>query len=148
MFKLNPKSYYLRHDYEIQRFVYEKTNWIHLINQDNAFKNYTEYEENIFSLDLNTNLDAQVANIKDQKYDLIVITDIFEVTDDIYNLLGTLNDMLTNDGKILINSINTKWNLFLLTFETLKFKKISRNILITFILKGLISSGKFKFLSI
>ena len=28
--------------------------------------------------------------------------------------------------KILINSINTKWNLFLLTFETLKFKKISR----------------------
>ena len=126
MFKLNPKSYYLRHDYEIQRFVYEKTNWIHLINQDNAFKNYTEYKKNIFSLDLNSNLDDQVENIRNQKYDLIVITDIFEVTDDIYNLLGTLNEMLTNDGKILINSINTKWNLFLLAFETLKFKKISR----------------------
>ncbi len=126
MFKLNPKSYYLRHDYEIQRFVYEKTNWIHLINQDNAFKNYTAYKKNIFNLDLNSNLDDQLENIKNQKYELIVITDIFEVTDDIYNLLGTLNEMLTNDGKILINSINTKWNLFLLTFETLKFKKISR----------------------
>ena len=79
--------------------------------------------KNIFNLDLNTNLDDQLENIKNQKYELIVITDIFEVTDDIYNLLGNLNEMLTNDGKILINSINTKWNLFLLTFETLKFKK-------------------------
>ena len=82
--------------------------------------------KNIFNLDLNTNLDDQLENIKNQKYELRVITDIFEVTDDIYNLLGNLNEMLTNDGKILINSINTKWNLFLLTFETLKFKKISR----------------------
>ena len=79
MFKLNPKSYYLRHDYEIQRFVYEKTNWIHLINQDNAFKNYTEYKKNIFSLDLNSNLDDQVENIRNQKYDLIVLNKFYKI---------------------------------------------------------------------
>ena len=51
------------------------------------------------------------------KYDLIVITDIFEVTEDIYALLEYLDRLLSRDGKILINSINTKWNFLLLFFE-------------------------------
>ena len=43
-----------------------------------------------------------------------------------YELLNSLNKLLTNNGKILINSINTKWNLLLLLFEFFKIKKISR----------------------
>ena len=41
-------------------------------------------------------------------------------------MLNSLNRLLTNNGKILINSINTKWNFFLLFFEFFKIKKISR----------------------
>ena len=71
---------------------------------------------------LNHNFETLVGN----KYDLIVITDIFEVTKDIYTLLESLDKLLSRDGKILINSINTKWNFLLLFFEFFKIKKISR----------------------
>ena len=126
MFKLSSKHYYLRHENEIQRFLSSNSNWIHIINRDNSFKNFTNTSENLFLIDLDSNLSKEIYKIEDQKFDLIVITDIFEVTDDIYELLNSLNKLLTNNGKILINSINTKWNFFLLFFEFFKIKKISR----------------------
>ena len=126
MFKLSSKYYYLRHENEIKRFLSKNANWVHIINRDNSFKNFTESKENLFLVDLDLNLNKQFKNIEEQRYDLIVITDIFEVTDDIYDLLNSLNRLLTNNGKILINSINTKWNFFLLFFEFFKIKKISR----------------------
>ena len=43
-------------------------------------------------------------------YDLIVITDLFELTDDIYNFFKIIRTKLTNDGKLLITSVNPKWN--------------------------------------
>ena len=105
MFKLSSKHYYLRHENEIQRFLSSNSNWIHIINRDNSFKNFTNTSENLFLIDLDSNLSKQIYKIEDQKFDLIVITDIFEVTDDIYELLNSLNKLLTNNGKILINSI-------------------------------------------
>ena len=115
----------MRHENEIKRFL-QKRKLGHIINRDNSFKNFTESKENLFLVDLDLNLNKQFKNIEEQRYDLIVITDIFEVTDDIYDLLNSLNRLLTNNGKILINSINTKWNFFLLFFEFFKIKKISR----------------------
>tara|TARA_B100002019_G_scaffold98191_1_gene84597 strand:- start:3203 stop:4525 length:1323 start_codon:yes stop_codon:yes gene_type:complete len=126
MLKLSSRYYYLRHENEIQRFLSENSNWIHIINKENSFKNFTNSKENLFLIDLNSNLSNQIQTIEDQKFDLIIITDIFEVTDDIYGLLNSLNKLLTNNGKVLINSINTKWNFFLLFFEFFKIKKISR----------------------
>ena len=126
MLKLRSKYYYLRHENEIQRFLSKNSNWIHIINKENSFKNFTNSKENLFLIDLNSNLSKQIQTIEDQKFDLIIITDIFEVTDDIYGLLNSLNKLLTNNGKILINSINTKWNFPLLFFEFFKIKKISR----------------------
>ena len=126
MLKLSSRYYYLRHENEIQRFLSKNSNWIHIINKENSFKNFTNSKENLFLIDLNSNLSKQIQTIEDQKFDLIIITDIFEVTDDIYGLLNSLNKLLTNNGKILINSINTKWNFFLLFFEFFKIKKISR----------------------
>lgn len=126
MLKLSSRYYYLRHENEIQRFLSKNSNWIHIINKENSFKNFTNSKENLFLIDLNSNLSKQIQTIEDQKFDLIIITDIFEVTDDIYGLLNSLNKLLTNNGKILINSINTKWNFPLLFFEFFKIKKISR----------------------
>ena len=117
MLKLSSRYYYLRHENEIQRFLSKNSNWIHIINKENSFKNFTNSKENLFLIDLNSNLSKQIQTIEDQKFDLIIITDIFEVTDDIYGLLNSLNKLLTNNGKILINSINTKWNFTLLFFE-------------------------------
>lgn len=126
MLNFNPKYYYLRHENEILKFVNNKTVWIHIINEKNSFKNFTHFSKNIFNLDLSKDTKQQLTNLEKNKYDLIVVTDIFEVTDNIFELLESLNNLLTNNGKILINSINTKWNFPLIIFEKLKLKKISR----------------------
>ena len=68
-------------------------------------------------------LKSQFETLVGNKYDLIVITDIFEVTKDIYTLLESLDKLLSRDGKILINSINTKWNFLLLFLNFLKLKR-------------------------
>ena len=126
MIKLSSKNYYLRHEYEIERFIYKESSWIHIINEENSYTNFTNYKNNLLTLNLNEGIKSQFETLVGNKYDLIVITDIFEVTKDIYTLLESLDKLLSRDGKILINSINTKWNFLLLFFEFFKIKKISR----------------------
>ena len=46
-----------------------------------------------------------ILQINDE-YDLIVITDLFELTDDIYNILKFTKSILTNDGRLLVTSVN------------------------------------------
>ena len=48
----------------------------------------------------------QLKIIQNEKFDLIVLTDIFEVTKDIYGFLRYLDTILKENGKIIINSIN------------------------------------------
>lgn len=126
MLKLSSKIYYLRHNYEISRFTNSSSKWIHLINKDNAFLNYTNHVDQLFEINLTDDIAVQLLPLNQNKYDLIIITDIFEVTEDIYGLLNSLSLMLSRDGKILINSINTKWNFLLTLFEFFKIKKLSR----------------------
>ena len=58
-------------------------------------------------------------DVDKSKYDLIVVTDVFEVTDDIFKFLNALNSILNNNGKLIINSINPRWNFLLSIFEIL-----------------------------
>ena len=59
------------------------------------------------------------------KYDLIIITDLFELTDDIYNTLKRVQEILNEDGKLLITSVNPKWNSILRFFEYFKLKTVT-----------------------
>ena len=54
---------------------------------------------------------------------MIIITDLFEVSSDIYELLKTTRDKLNNNGKILISTINPKWRGFLRFSEIINIKK-------------------------
>lgn len=126
MIKLNSKTYFQRHENEIKRFINSNTNWIHILNQDNAFKDFTNFNQYLIKVDVERDTVEQLKNIQNEKFDLIVLTDIFEVTNDIYGFLRYLDTILKENGKIIINSINPKWNLFLTIFEFLRFKKNSQ----------------------
>ena len=126
MIKLNSKTYFQRHENEINRFINSNTKWIHILNQDNAFKDFTNFHEYLLKVDVKKDTVEQLKIIKNEKFDLIVLTDIFEVTKDIYGFLRYLDTILKENGKIIINSINPKWNLFLTIFEYLKFKQNSQ----------------------
>tara|TARA_B100001175_G_C19496396_1_gene635581 strand:- start:950 stop:2272 length:1323 start_codon:yes stop_codon:yes gene_type:complete len=126
MIKLNSKTYFQRHENEINRFINSNTKWIHILNQDNAFKDFTNFHEYLLKVDVKKDTVEQLKIIQNEKFDLIVLTDIFEVTKDIYGFLRYLDTILKENGKIIINSINPKWNLFLTIFEYLKFKQNSQ----------------------
>jgi hypothetical protein len=122
MIKINSKTYFQRHESEINRFIHSDTKWIHIINQDNTFKDFTNFSKHLLQVDTKKNTVEQLEDIKNEEFDLIVLTDIFEVTQDIYGFLRYLESILEENGKILINSINPKWNLLLTIFELLRFK--------------------------
>ncbi len=126
MLKINPKTYFQRHENEIYRFINNEPNWIHIVNKKNSYKNYTRLSENLVEIDIELDTIEQLQVLKDDKLDLIIITDVFEVTNDIYGLLTYLEGLLNNKGKIIVCSINPKWNFFLKIFEFLKIKQSSR----------------------
>ena len=59
---------------------------------------------------------------ENKKFDFVVITDLFELSEDIYDFLLKIGQILENDGKLLITSINPKWNNILRLFEIFRFK--------------------------
>ena len=65
--------------------INSNTKWIHILNQDNAFKDFTNFHQYLLKVDVKRDTVEQLKIIQNEKFDLIVLTDIFEVTKDIYN---------------------------------------------------------------
>ena len=118
MLKLSASTYNIRHYNEIKRYFDKGANILHIVN-DEAIGS--------FDLEIQTKyikIDDDIKQIlSDEVYDLIVVTDIFELTSDIFKFLDTVNRSLKQNGKLLITSVNTKWNLLLYLFELLNLKK-------------------------
>ncbi len=128
MFKLTSTTYNIRHYNEIKRYFDKGARILHVVNAEQSINKNIDYS---FDSEIETKyikIDEDVENLLsgEEDYDLIVVTDIFELTSDIYRLLDTLNNSINHNGKLLITSINTKWNLFLYLFEILNLKNKSR----------------------
>ena len=52
----------------------------------------------------------------------IVLTDVIEHHPDIYTLLSLISDHLQYDGKLILSSINSKYNWLIKLLETLNLK--------------------------
>ncbi len=123
--KLKSKTYYLRHENEILRYADSRKSWIHIINKNNNYINLTNYPNNFIEINNNVDFEHDFYEIEKKLFDFIVITDILELTEDIYKFLKKLNSLLKDDGKLLITTVNPKWNLIMLLLEFFKLKKPS-----------------------
>ncbi len=123
MFKLNPKTFYLRHNREIGRYLNNDSEWLDITNSDNPYK---ENKNNLLAIDLDKEITNQFNNYEKNSFDFIVLTNIFELTSDIYKFLLSVQKILKKDGKILITSVNPRWNLLLVIFEKLNIKTKSK----------------------
>lgn len=123
--KLKSNTYYLRHENEILRYTDSRKSWIHIINENNNYINLTNYPNNFIEINNNIDFENDFSRVENKLYDFIVITDILELTEDIYKFLKKLNSLLKDDGKLLITTVNPKWNLIMLLLEYLKLKKSS-----------------------
>ena len=116
MFKLNSKTFYLRHNKEIDRFLNDDSEWLDITSVNNP---YIENNQNILRIDLDKEVADQFKSYPKNSFDLIVLTNIFELTPNIYEFLLSIQKILKEDGRILITSVNPRWNLLLLIFEKL-----------------------------
>jgi hypothetical protein len=124
--KLSSKFFDKNHISELKRYTNVSNRSLHVISSKNSSINtFMELGSELLVVE-NEDLQNSILKIND-KYDLIVITDLFELTDDIYSILKFTKSILTNDGKLLVISVNPKWNRILKLFEILKLKTNTSN---------------------
>ena len=122
---ISSKTFYKNHSYEIARYNDYSSGSLHLINTDSNYVLNND-KENIVRVKFNdfTVVEKYIEN--NEKFAFIVITDLFELSEDIYDFLLKIGQILEDDGKLLVTSINPKWNNILKLFELFKFKKNTR----------------------
>ena len=121
---LSSKEFYSRHKNEIEKYIFKNKKTL-IVSQKNS---NLIFNENINDdiLDFNFDLDFESQfTLNNNKYDLIVLSDVLELSQDVINLLNILKDKLEIDGKILITSLNPIWNGLLTLLEKINFKNRS-----------------------
>lgn len=124
MFKISNKTFYHRHKVEIEKYL-ENKNSLHILNVDSINKIINAESDKLF-LDLNDPKNVPTLD-KNKKYDRILLTDVLENHDDVFTLLSIITDSLSDDGKLIISSINSKYSLIFKFFEYLKIKDSNKN---------------------
>lgn len=123
MLKIPNSTFYKRHKLELEKFIYKK-NSLHLVNIKSKNKLLVETSKTVF-LDLED--DKHLSNIDyTKKYDVIVLTDIIENHKDIFTLILKIKTLLSQNGKLIISSINSKYRFIIYFFEFLNIKDSNR----------------------
>ncbi len=120
-FKISNKTFYKRHNNELERFLYNE-NSLHVINEISKHKITEEFSTKYYvNLEEPSPLFTEISS----KYDLVILTDVLESSTDIFELFKQIKKILNPNGKLIISSINTKWNFILKFLEILKLKEKS-----------------------
>ena len=124
MIKFSNKTFYKRHNLELQKFVVNK----------NAIHIFPKYSKSKISDSQSTKLEidpyefVDTLNSINTKFDVVILTDIIETTSDISKLLFCVTNILNENGKIIVSSINPKYLLIIKLLEFLRLKDKSRNL--------------------
>lgn len=117
--RISNKSFYDRHNDELKKYIkFEET--LHIVNSISKDKvNFDECELLVVDFD-KEDINKKISINK--TYDRVVLTDVIEVSNDIYNLFKVLKKILKPNGKLIVSSINTKWSFILKLIEMFKIK--------------------------
>ena len=122
--KINSETFYKNHINEISRYYSVNDSVLHVVNSESNIQVLDEFYDTL-KIDISSQ-DNLMEFYDDKKYDLVVITDLFELSDDIYLFLKNISKFINSNGKLLITSINPKWNNFIKVFEILKLKNTTK----------------------
>jgi len=123
MNKISSKHFYLRHHSEIVRYIGEETKTLYITggNPDKKIQRIPNLE--ILSIRENQDINSLITNL--ERYDLVVVTDIFEIIYDIYNFLKQIQEKLSQDSTLIVSTVNNVWNPVLKIFEFFNLKNSS-----------------------
>ena len=117
--------FYKSHQNEISKYITQDTNYINIFNKNSKFPK--EYFKNVLIEDDNITLEAQLNQaLKKRKMDLIILTDIFELTDDAYSTLKNVKPFLKDEGLLILSSTNPLWYLLINIIEKIGLKEPSK----------------------
>lgn len=126
MIKISSSFFDQNHIKELQRYIQTSGKSIHLISEKNrSIDKFEEITDQLLLVNDN-DLVKSLSSIE-EKFDLVIITDLFELTNDIYNVLKIIKKILIPNGKLLVNSVNPKWNVILKLFEKLQLKTFTKD---------------------
>lgn len=138
MVKLSNKEFYKSQKFEVLKYTSNKNNVLNIYKKEVENFLFIPNFNNI-SIDVKQDTLTQLLKIENINFDIIIITDIFELSDDIYRILKFLKSRLAFDGKIIINTLNSRWNSILNLFEYLQLKNKNKH-------RSKISKKKFKYI--
>ncbi len=122
--KTNSNYFYKSHFKEISKYISNNKKYINIVNSNSNIPD--KLFDNILNINPNTSLDKEIDSISpSEKFDLIVLTDIFELSDDIYNSLKNMKLHLNDNGLLILSSINPLWHLIINLLEKLGLKASS-----------------------
>tara|TARA_A100001035_G_C27776706_1_gene499467 strand:- start:491 stop:1801 length:1311 start_codon:yes stop_codon:yes gene_type:complete len=125
MFKLSREQFYKNHYSEIEKYVHPYNSVLHITSNLSENK-HKQGDYDVLYIDSTEDLDFSSFNQTDKKYEFIIVTDIFEVSSDIYRFVKFFKNILEKEGKILLTSINPKWNMLFKLFEIIGIKRKSQ----------------------
>ena len=104
MIKLSSTTFYLRHHNEINKYISDKEKTLYITGSSPKKSLNLGKSIDVLVINLENNIGSQLESLNE--YSLIVVTDIFELIDDVYIFLQKISNNLTEDGKLIISTIN------------------------------------------
>ncbi len=123
MIKVSSTTFYLRHHNEINKYISDKEKTLYITGSSPKKSLNLGESIDVLVIDLENNIESQLESLNE--YSLIVVTDIFELIDDVYIFLQKISNNLTEDGKLIISTINNIWSPILKIFEIMRLKNLS-----------------------
>tara|TARA_Y100000817_G_scaffold314598_1_gene314083 strand:+ start:1261 stop:2562 length:1302 start_codon:yes stop_codon:yes gene_type:complete len=123
MIKVSSTTFYLRHHNEINKYISDKEKTLYITGSLPKKSLNLGESIDVLVIDLENNIGSQLESLSE--YSLIIVTDIFELIDDIYIFLQKISKNLTEDGKLIISTINNIWSPILKIFEIMRLKNLS-----------------------
>ena len=123
MIKVSSTTFYLRHHNEIKKYISDKEKTLYITGSSPKKSLNLGESIDVLVIDLENNIGSQLESLSE--YSLIVVTDIFELIDDVYIFLQKISNNLTEDGKLIISTINNIWSPLLKIFEIMRLKNLS-----------------------
>ena len=117
--KFNSDYFYNSHKLEIQKILNTKSSYLHIVHENSNIS--SDIFENVLKINNEFDIKKELSK-KDKSYDVIIVTDIFELNDDIYKLIKIISSFLNLNGKLVLSSINPKWHFIIKIFEYLNLK--------------------------
>ena len=123
MIKVSSTTFYLRHHNEINKYISDKEKTLYITGSPPKKSLNLGESIDVLVIDLENNIGSQLESLSE--YSVIVVTDIFELIDDVYIFLQKISNNLTEDGKLIISTINNIWSPILKIFEIMRLKNLS-----------------------